>query len=207
MVIPTYTQGYPPDGSSLGQTKSVIRDNLDGTFLTVAVDHVNNNGQPGSQPAGYHTIIHEVTQTNVTTETGYNQIFSGVPGTLVVNGTTTPALPNNSDTQLYSLTGAGVLSQLTGFSAANGGYQWIGGLLFMFGEATFTGTTIISYPITLNNAAYSIQLTQFNSGSSNIREFGQVLASTTTGFTIRCIEEGGGTSGNSRTFYWLAIGR
>ena len=44
MSIPTYTQGYPPDGSSLGQTKSVIRNNLDGTFLTLAVDHVDNNG-------------------------------------------------------------------------------------------------------------------------------------------------------------------
>src|SRR5580700_2776789 len=112
MAIPPYVKGYPPDGSSLGQTKSTIRNNLDGTFDTVAVDHVNNNG-PNMQPAGYHTIIHEVTQTNVSTVAGVNQIFSGVPGTLVVNSVTTKAIPNNGDTQLYSLTGAGVLAQLT----------------------------------------------------------------------------------------------
>ena len=63
MGIPAYVPGYPPDGSSLGQTKSTIRNNLDGTFQTIAVDHINNNGDPGSQPPGYHTIIHEVPQT------------------------------------------------------------------------------------------------------------------------------------------------
>ncbi len=50
MAIPIYTLGYPPDGSSLGQTKTTIRNNLDGTFLTLGGDHVNNNGQPGSIP-------------------------------------------------------------------------------------------------------------------------------------------------------------
>jgi hypothetical protein len=84
MAIPTYTPGYPPDGSSLGQTKSTIRNNLDGTFETLAVDHVNNNGVPGSNPAGYHTIIHQVPQTNVDDCAGYNQIFSGVPGGLSI---------------------------------------------------------------------------------------------------------------------------
>ena len=52
MSIPAFTPGYPPDGSSLGETKSVIRNNLDGTFLTLGVDHINNNGQPGSESSG-----------------------------------------------------------------------------------------------------------------------------------------------------------
>ena len=140
MPIPTYTLGYPPDGASLGQTKSTIRNNLDGTFQTLAVDHVNNNGQPGSQPAGYHTIIHQVTETNVSTVSGHNQVFSGVPGTLIVNGVTTLAVPPNGDTQLYSLSGAGALAQLTGFSATANGYAWVGGVLLQWGAGRIQET-------------------------------------------------------------------
>jgi len=206
MPIPTYTPGYPPDGSSLGQTKATIRNNLDGTFETLAIDHVNNNGQPGSNPAGYHTIIHEVTQTNVTTVAGVNQVFSGVPGTLIVNGVTTPALPANGDTQLYSLTGAGALTQLTGYSAASPGYAWVGGVLMQFGIVTVTGTGSISYPITLTAAAFSIQLTQFNT-TPGVVQYLQVFASSTTGFTIKVFNGNGAISVAPRTIYWLAIGK
>jgi hypothetical protein len=58
MTIPTYVKGYPQDGSSLGSTKAQIRKNLDGTFQTLGVDHINNNGQPGSGTPGYHRVIH-----------------------------------------------------------------------------------------------------------------------------------------------------
>lgn len=152
MPIPTYTPGYPPDGSSLGQTKSVIRNNLDGTFETLGIDHVNNNGVPGSNPAGYHTIIHEVSQTSVNTVSGVNQVFSGVPGTLVVNAVTTPAIPPGGDTQLYSLTGNGGLTQLTGGFATTNGYAWMGGFLVQWGTVTSavkngSGTTSVNLPI------------------------------------------------------------
>lgn len=206
MPIPTYTPGYPPDGSSLGQTKATIRNNLDGTFETLAIDHVNNNGQPGSNPAGYHTVIHEVTQTNVSTVTGVNQIFSGVPGTLIVNGVTTPALPANGDTQLYSLTGAGTLAQLTGYNAASTGYAWIGGMLMQFGIVTVTGNGSIAYPITLGAAAFSIQLTQFNT-TPGVIQFLQVSSSSSTGFSIKVLDANGSVSGSPRTIYWLAIGK
>lgn len=144
MAIPNYTLGYPPDGSSLGGTKVVIRDNLDGTFETLGIDHINNNGDPGSQPPGYHTIIHEVTQTNVNSTIGYNQVFSGVPGTLIVNGVTTPFIPNNNDTQLYALTSGSGLSQLTGsfIDVTNNlksvGYQWLGSILIQWGFVPVT---------------------------------------------------------------------
>jgi len=150
MPIPTYTPGYPPDGSSLGQTKSTIRNNLDGTFQTLGIDHVNNNGSPGTNPAGYHTVIHQVTQTSVATIAGVNQVFSGVPGTLVVDGTTTSFVPNNSDTQLYALTAGGALAQLTGYYPTGNGYAWAGGILFQWGTFTM-GSDIhsqaVNYPI------------------------------------------------------------
>jgi len=210
MPIPTYTPGYPPDGSSLGQTKATIRNNLDGTFQTLAVDHVNNNGQPGSQPAGYHTIIHEVPQTNVNTVSGYNQIFSGVPGTLVVNGTTTPSIPNNNDAQLYSLTGMGGLSQLTGNSAAVDGYAWAGGILFQWGKATIansssvTGTVNFNPPFQNNCLNVSLTLIAVNGGTSSSDNTLalQNAAPTKNSFSWQF----NGNKGSYTNFFWFAIG-
>lgn len=204
MTIPTYTVGYPPDGASLGQTKSTIRNNMDGTFQTLAIDHINNNGSPGSQPAGYHTIIHEVPQTSVTTVTGYNQVFSGVPGTLVVNGTTTPSVPANSDQQLYSLTGAGILSQLTGYAtnvtstASTGGYQWIGGVLIQWAEVTPTASPqTFTFPIAFPKALFSIvtgvNSTQVSSANTSVN------SANTTNFQLYT------TKTNAANFY-IAIG-
>ncbi len=202
MPIPTYTPGYPPDGSSLGQTKATIRNNLDGTFETLAIDHINNNGQPGSQPAGYHTIIHQVPQATVSTVTGYNQVFSGVPGTLIVNGVTTPAIPSNGDQQLYSLTGSGGLSQLTGNHAASNGYCWIGGILIQWGVTTAsTGSIGVTFPVAFPNNAFNVQATPlrtFGTFTTNFSVTGLVVS----GFTIN----NANSSATSLAYYWLAIG-
>ena len=81
MPIPTYVQGYPQDGSTLGQTKTQIRNNLDGTFQTLGVDHVNNNGVPGANPAGYHTTAHFTLQGSVpAATTNACQLFSTSAG-------------------------------------------------------------------------------------------------------------------------------
>jgi len=207
MPIPTYTPGYPPDGSSLGQTKSTIRNNLDGTFQTLAIDHIDNNGSPGAKPAGYHKIIHEVTQTSVSTVSGYNQIFSGVPGTLVVNSVTTPAIPNNGDTQLYSLSSSGVLSQLTGKSASSNGYVWVGGILLQWGSATFSGTNTtvaVSFPVTFPNAVASVQLTRLGGNtSSNPEDIFIASGPSTSSFTARRMSA---SPSSGLNFYWMAVG-
>lgn len=201
MPIPTYTPGYPPDGSSLGQTKSTIRNNLDGTFQTLGIDHVNNNGQPGSNPAGYHTVIHEVTQTSVNTVTGVNQIFSGVPGTLSVNATTTPAIPPGGDTQLYSLTGMGTLSQLTGSSASANGYCWAGGILFQWGEVSSPGNSgSVTFPKQFPNNIFNVQLTYQRPVTGTAISFALSAAPTTSGFSYYS------TTSGSTTLFWFAIG-
>lgn len=204
MPIPTYTPGYPPDGASLGQTKAVIRNNLDGTFETLAIDHINNNGQPGSQPAGYHTIIHEVTQTSVDTVTGYNQIFSGVPGTLVVNSVTTSKVPADGDTQLYSLTGTGALTQLTGKSSTANGYCWAGGVLFQWGfVSTSAATGTVNFPIQFPTECFNVQITSKVTGTTTDNSAFYVNQTlTTTGFTwYQAHRPSTGTG-----FFWTAIG-
>jgi len=214
MGIPIYTPKYPPDGSSLGQTKSTIRNNLDGTFLTLAVDHINNNGEPGTQPAGYHTIIHQVPQVTVSTVTGYNQVFSGVPGTLIVNGVTTPEIPSNSDTQLYSLTGAGKLAQLTGFNAAQNGYAWIGGLLFQWGRGTLTGSTgeignilFSTANVKFPNNVFSMQATLIckSGGTASSDNTLSIVNGSISNTSFQYQYNGFGGS-SYPAFFWLAIG-
>lgn len=202
MPIPTYTPGYPPDGSSLGQTKSTIRNNLDGTFETLGVDHVNNNGSPGSKPAGYHTLIHQVTQTNVSTIAPPNavgQLFTGVPGTLVVDGVGTVGIPGDGDTQLYSLSAAGVLSQLTGRSAASSGFAWVGGILIQWGTGTAkSGGNPVPFTVGFPNNVFSVTCSVFNSGASP-RVVSIVGTASTTGFTAI-------STNSTNDIYYIAIG-
>jgi hypothetical protein len=205
MPIPTYTPGYPPDGSSLGQTKSTIRNNLDGTFETLAVDHINNNGQPGSQPAGYHTVIHQVTQTNVPVIAGVNQVFAGVPGTLIVNGVTTPAQPPDGFTQLYSLSGGSRLSQLTGgVSATPNGYAWVGGILFQWGRVASppqAGTvSFAAANVNFPNQCFTVMLQLQRNGSTSTQGIYLNGVPTTSSFSYT-----GSASGNT-ALWWLAIG-
>ena len=199
MGIPTYTPGYPPDGSFLGQTKSTIRNNLDGTFETLGVDHVNNNGVPGSNPAGYHTIVHEVPQTAVSTVAGFGQIFCGVPGTLTVNGTATKAVPNNGDTQFYSLSSSGVLTQLSGYSASGNGYAWVGGVLLQWGSGTATSSgATINFPIAFPSNVFSVTATVYNSGS-NVRSVSEVSAASLSSFTAI-------STNSTNQIYFIAVG-
>lgn len=201
MAIPIYTLGYPPDGSSLGQTKTTIRNNLDGTFLTLGGDHVNNNGQPGSNPAGYHTIIHEVTQSTVSTVTGYNQVFAGVPGALNVNATTTPTIPTGGDTQLYSLSGGGILSQLTGSLKSTDGFAWSGGILLQWGLVTSPGNSgSVTFPVAFPNACLSVQLTIRADSTNTSRLMYLNGAPVSTGFSYN------GTITSTNFLYWLAVG-
>lgn len=204
MSIPTYTQGYPPDGFSLGATKAVIRDNLDGTFLTLGVDHINNNGDPGANPAGYHNVIHMVEQSAVpVADPGVTQVFSMIP---------TSAIPPG-DVQLFSMSGGGGISQLTGNLNATNGYQWIGGVLLQWGfdgpalAATTTG--IITFPVPFPSGdptkVFSIQLTTLSPAGvitpSIIPRQVQSTGITSAGFTWRKQNAVG-----DQGMYWLAIG-
>jgi hypothetical protein len=207
MTIPNFQLGYPPDGSSLGNTKLQMRDNIDGTIRTLSVDHLNAN----QSPPGYHTVIHQQTQTTVSTISGVNQVFSGVPGILVVNGVTTKEIPPGGDTQLYSLTGAAValsgLSQLTGNNASANGYQWIGGVLLQWGSATTSGTatpnSIVTFPVAFPNNCLSAVCTTTETTTN--RNFTVIHGFNASQLQVTAINSSG-TAQSGVTFYWFAIG-
>lgn len=197
MSIPTFTQGYPPDGSSLGQTKSTIRDNLDGTFLTLAVDHINNNGQPGSKPAGYHKVIHMVPQgSNPGAVTGYGQLFSKTVNSFI------------TDQALFWETGSGLVQQLTMNltpSAAINGYTFIpGGLMLQWGKVvnpTSSGTVLFTTSnVDFPNNLFNVQLTMQQNSSSRTAVVDVSATFDKTQFSYLCSSSGVGG------LFWFAIG-
>ena len=167
MTIPTFTQGYPPDGSTLGQTKATIRDNLDGTFLTLGVDHINNNGSPGNHPAGYHNVIRSVPQgSNPAPVAGYGQLFSKT-----INSVTT-------DQAMFWETGNGLVMQMTAnltpVTGSSGVTFLPGGLILQYGSVSqsfssgsTTGTTNFSIAFPNNLFFVSGNPTYVNSSLPN----------------------------------------
>lgn len=197
----TYQPGVPTGTVPLNQDYLNLQGNFGQLNTQWLVDHVPLTSTSGSPPNGYHLSIHMVPQASITNTPGYSQWY-----TQTVNDGI------NTDQILYYNTGTGNrTTQMTrNFVpvAATSGYTFLpGGFVLQWGTATFTGSFSITYTIPLSNPAYSIQLTQFNNGSSSIREYGQVFATTAEGFTGRAIEEGGGLSPNLRTFYWVSLGK
>lgn len=197
MPIPTYTPGYPPDGFSLGQTKATIRNNLDGTFETLGVDHINNNGAPGSQPAGYHNIAHFVPQgANPAPVVGYGQLFSKI-----INDVTT-------DEGLFWETGTGLVQQLTvnlvPVAAANG-YSFLpGGIIIQWGVVPAPGssgtvlfaTSNIDFP----NNCFNVSFTQRRDASTSAQGMYVNGAPTKLQFAYN------GSSSSDTALFWTAIG-
>lgn len=193
MPIPTYTPGYPPDGSSLGQTKTTIRNNLDGTFQTLAIDHIDNNGSPGSQPAGYHKVIHIVPQgSNPGAVAGYGQLYSKT-----INSFTT-------DQALFWETGAGLIQQLTVNLtpvASTNGYTFLpGGIILQWGVKSSPGSSgNVTFPIPFPSNCFNVSLTQRRDSSSSTQGMYLNGAPTTTQFSYN------GSSAPT-SLYWFAIG-
>lgn len=196
MSIPTYVLGYPPDGSSLGNTKAQIRSNLDGTFLTLSVDHQNAN-----QPTpGYHNVIHMLPHAAPAAIPNVGQLLQNVAN----DGFAT-------DTTFFFETGLGLLLQLTRniqpIVATNGTTFLPGGLILQWGIvvtpfATPVGTVNFA---TANknfpNNCFNVQTTMIGtSGTANIV---QVTNFTNTNFGWKFT----GPAGTSFTgFFWTAIG-
>lgn len=192
MTFP-FNRGYPQDNTTLGQSKTTIRNNIDGTFLTVGIDHINNNGLPGTQPAGYHNVTHWVPQgADPGAMAGYGQLYSKT-----VSG----------DQQLFWETGNGIVQQLTTnvtpIVGGNGTSFLPGGVIIKWGSVAnpVTGTPVAFTPNFPHNV-FSITL-----GPARPDTTSQMLTINNTsvglgGFTLVT----GSGFGDYKRCYWMAIG-
>lgn len=207
-----YQPGIPTGSVPLNQDYLNIQGNFTSLNTQFNEDHVPLTSTSGNPPNGYHTTIHLVPPSTTATNPP-NNFPPTLPAATVGFGQLNCPQTNDGvgvDTQLYFQSGGGFLTQMTRNIQplnASQGYTFLpGGFIMQWNTVTFTGSLAVVYQVTLSAAAYSIQLTQFNNGSSNIREFGQVFATSATGFTIRAIQDGGGVSSSPTTFYWCSIG-
>ncbi len=207
MAIPTFTSGYPPDGSSLGETKATIRDNLDGTFQVFSVDHQDQN-EPS---AGSHTKVSLRNTTGTTTPTLPPNIFGGGFETLYSQPAGSAPLGPLGEIFYSRAGGAGI--QITGpgtpVKAANGYTFMGGGVLIQWGIVA--GSSSSSIPVlfaTLNtnfpNNCFVVQVIPIRAATSPGSDFSTAIVTgsvSTLGFTIANI--GGHTQAG---WYWIAIG-
>ncbi len=207
MSIPPYVQGFPQDGSSLGNTRVQIRNNLDGTFLTLAVDHEDNNGNPGSGTPGYHKVIH------------FQDQGTSTPAT--VAGVTQEYTNTDSHTiQQIKLksTGGNVYQQTTmldayisrfgdDLSVNLAGWTYLpGGLIMNYGYTTNAPTgLVVDFPTlglpNFSNANYIVDVTPIERNLSGKTLFAVSNAAlTVSSFTINA-------QTNTINFYWKAVGK
>jgi hypothetical protein len=191
MPIPTYTAGYPPDKSTLGQTKTQIRNNLDGTFQTLAVDHFDNN----NINAGKHKYVHLVTQvSNPALASSEGALFTKIVGPNTELFYRYGSAPQNT----YQLTNNGAIAAVNGFTSL---VSPDGGAMAMYwgNSAVTSGVHNISYGVTFS-AIYNVQITPIaTSGTPTNGIFIQSVANNQ--FTYN------NASSTINQVYWIAIGK
>ncbi len=129
----SYNNNVPagPNNPSVDQPQMLL--NTQAIKAIMEVDHAGFN-TAGTDPSGYHEIIHQieqgtwdaVTRTGApSATTGFNEVFTLLD--------TPDAAGAVQDTQLFTVTSNGFISQLTGRLDADEGYVWSGGILFQWG--------------------------------------------------------------------------
>lgn len=215
MSIPTYIEGYPQDGSSLGSTKAQIRANLDGTFETLSVDHINNNGQPNSGTPGYHNVIHFQDQGNLYTTpptvTGVTQMYTNTSnGAQQLMLDSTAGNPYQQtvmiDAQYANL---GTRSDKTAVNPANSKGSWTylaGGLVLQYGFSTGLSSSgqTITLPFPFLHDIYIVQAQVTYSTISSSRATVAVKVNGPASFDYFFLTDG--SSGTYSGIFWTAIG-
>lgn len=206
----TYVQPMPSSGSEL---ISVSQPSLssNSTYLAENIGKDHNftlTSNPSlSNADGYHKVIHQVKQVgDPAAIAGVNQVYAKDFTPAYVGAPT--------DTQLYNITGAGGVNQLTGNnSIANGGWSYSGsGLIYMWGRVTLPGTSNPTGTVTFASVSgtsipfptsiFSVQLTlRANSSTSQANTIAVLGSPSNTGFSWVFT---GSTSYSH--FYWFAIG-
>ena len=225
----TYNALIPASGNAPKNDQPIMQQNATSIQGIITVDHENF----GSSTNGYHTVIHQRTGagTQNLQRSGVSATYSNIPSNIantnqIIAGQYTPDTTGGTvDTQLFNLTGTGIISQLTGFlvtnTATSDGWQWVGGILLQWGFVATSGTVgsnsvtfkdripgAIPFP---NNCffvgptlSFGSTTTASNISSSAVAVIGSSVSK--TGFAYLYNLNSSSSSSSSRGFYWFAIG-
>lgn len=203
-------QNIPNASDLLSDSQVDIKENFGYLATTLGQDHQIAFGDTDTASGeGYHKVIHYVKQgANPAAIASVLQMYSKD-----YTPNFTGATP---DTQLFTRTGAGGISQLTGNDANTDGWCWLGGILLQWGRKTGLSG---SWPTTAQTLTFK------DRGPSNhgipfpnncfavVTSFIGPTSSSTGDISINSIStlnfvwQFSGSSGASfNGFYWVAIG-
>ncbi len=190
MVV--YTNNVPQANQKIATTQPIINSNFDYTQKAVGQEHnfIANDTDPTHTYHKQASMPNRVGGDPVALPSGTNGIY----------------YVNNSGARFYDGT---TISRLTeGSPIANGGYQWIGKVLYQWGfSSSLTFPIIITFPTPFPTACFNVQttLTSANSSPSNTGNLSIVKGvgtPSTTAFSAFFVSSSGSYTG----FYWTAIG-
>lgn len=131
----TYTRDIPDGPHNPSVDQPDMKTNNNSIDDLIEIDHYSFND--ATNFSGYHKVIHEPPQGiwDPVARTGNPAAIAGLQEIFALSYT-----PNYTgapvDTQLFSQTGGGGVSQLTGSSSTTDGWQWVGGILIQWGQVT-----------------------------------------------------------------------
>lgn len=230
-----YTENVPNGPNNPSDDWTPMHDNTNAIPNWTSIDHVGYN-LAAPPNAGWHNLIHQQNQT-VGGQIAWDPVLgSGVPAAITATkianvqqtfplNYTPDTTGGTADTQLFTMTGNGGISQLTGNFATTEGYVWSGGLLFQWGRVigvTFvlnsrTGTVTFkdrgAAPSTIPfpNNCFNVQLTQnlvAGGGSFTPNSFNNLFVKSisNTSFDWQWVNNWTSAGGATFNFYWFAIG-
>jgi len=206
-------QNIPNASDLLSDSQVDIKENFGYLATTLGQDHQIAFGDTDTASGeGYHKVIHYVKQ-------GANPAAIASVLQMYAKDYTPNFTGATPDTQLFTRTGAGGISQLTGNDANTDGWCWLGGILLQWGRKTglsgmwpagnqtltFKDRGPSNHGIPFPNNCFAV-ITSFIGNA--------VLAPVSTGdIAIQSISTlnfvwqfTGSTSATYDGFYWIAIG-
>lgn len=226
MTTYTYDTSLPGANDAPRNDQPGMQINTSSISGLISEDHIGFNVPNG----GFHKIVHQPTgpSTQNLTRSGVGAIYANTPANIVgvnqvIAGLYTPdATVTSTDTQLFNITGQGLISQLTASlttdTITSDGWQWVGAVLLQWGfvSSTSSGTSKIvifkdriTGAIPFPNNCFFVGATLLSSNAVtplNIFNSGITIVSpsvTKDGFTCVFSSTAGGTG---KGFYWFAIG-
>jgi type II secretory pathway pseudopilin PulG len=201
----TYQPNKPLPTDLLSDSQKDLKNNFTVANNVMTIDHYPFDDATANK--GRHKDVHIVKRVGNPGATAGAQIVFSKDYTPDTAGGT-------ADTQLFSLTGAGGLSQLTGNSAATDGWNWIGGMLIQWGRKTGLGGSWPTTDQTLTfknrsagaipfpNNCYAVTVTFIGPTSNSTGDI-CINSVSATNFHWQFT---GSSSASFGGFYWIAVG-
>lgn len=223
-----FTRNRPTASELLQNSQSLIYNNFNDSDTSFGVEHFQFSDTSANN--GRHKIVGQLAETATgsgvfRTRSGVGAVTANFPATvasvnqLFVANYTPDYTGSTVDTQLFAKTGAGVVSQLTGYSGQEDGWQWVGGLLIQWGFVSQT-TSVANQTLTFKdrvagpniafpNNCFNVTATVAINGALSTSAVNQIYIFKNNGpspskdnFHWTLVAN----SSNVRGFFWVAIG-